>query len=1080
MKPSLSLTILKVVVFSVLIICSANIGSFAQTGATCNDAIPDNMVSAPVTPSPHATNLTDMWCSFVATGTDAQITMGGAKYSDVANSHIHSITLYEGVCSNLTVKAQDELPFIDDAEELSVDASDLVVGNTYYVRARREADAATCPNCASSGSPSANFNLGVQKVDVMETLDFHLGNSSFDETPSTNHTYWTNKGQIMDTDGNPRRDIKLYTRGSIPNAYVMDDKVAFVFTEIGNPTATHHRVDMTLVGADPTRVFKAEKTGGRLNHYKPHVPNGIRKMEGFRDVVSNRVYPNIDMRLSSNPKGMKFRFTTQPGGDPDDIVLQFDGADLVVVTADGGLKLVTSSGDIEFEAGHAFSINPSGNVVPMPWQAKFIQVSANTVKFDVRQYPSFMPLVIQVDRGHQASAGTAANGNLEHSTYLGGDGAVGTGDDVGMDVRHDDFGNVYVTGYTAGSNFPGVTGASFQSTFNGYYDIFITKFLPTGALKWSTYYGGSTDMDTVGDDRAASLLVSRDGSIYVAGGTFSNDFPIVNNSPDNPYLQTKLQRGGASSGVIVRLDTDGQSIWSTYFGGNTDVNISKITEDTQDNLIICGRVAGQTSQFFPVESYIPSAIQCGVPNDRGFPLCDPSGVAYYNPDISGGFAMDAFIAKFNAQRELVYSTTFGGTDDDEILDLIVDESDNSYYVTGHTSSNIAGDNNTVSPCDVPTNGGFPLCDLGGGAYYQDQYPGSASNRKAFIAKFSSNNELLWNTYFGSNQRVYGNHLALTSDGDLYLVGRVNTAASTPLPDQFCDVPTNGGFPLCDLGGNAYFRDNDGLNVAVDNYIAKFSPSKQLVWSTFLGGSTDEITFNLPWTRDHGQINIDADGGGNIFIVGTTESDDIVTENPGGFYYEPTNIGTGGTRDAYLASFNSSGEVVWATHFGGAGSSFGTGTDVGHGITVDQLNQKVYITGATNSSTFEQVCPSDPNAYCASGINEPGTGKFDAYLARFSVGYIVGLDDSQSGLSQELQLYPNPGSSEVVVAFKLKQRTDVFVKTYNALGQLTTSVSLPNQIGSVAHTINIGDLPIGVYFVQVDLGSMTINKKLVKL
>src|SRR5262249_7783999 len=73
---------------------------------------------------------------------------------------------------------------------------------------------------------------------------------------------------------------------------------------------------------------------------------------------------------------------------------------------------------------------------------------------------------------------------LVYATYLGGDGS-----DRAQGIAVDASGSVYVTGYTASSDFP--TENPFMDTNSGTIDVFVSKFRPQGtALVYSTYLGG--------------------------------------------------------------------------------------------------------------------------------------------------------------------------------------------------------------------------------------------------------------------------------------------------------------------------------------------------------------------------------------------------------------------------------------------------------------------------------------------------------------------------------------------------------------------------------------------------------------
>jgi len=105
---------------------------------------------------------------------------------------------------------------------------------------------------------------------------------------------------------------------------------------------------------------------------------------------------------------------------------------------------------------------------------------------------------------------------LVYSTYLGG-----SGDEDGRGIAVDAGGNAYVTGDTTSGNFPTTNGA-FQVTYGGGGDAFVAKLNATGsALVYSTYLGGSAN------DPGTAIKVDGSGNAYVAGYTFSSDFPVT-------------------------------------------------------------------------------------------------------------------------------------------------------------------------------------------------------------------------------------------------------------------------------------------------------------------------------------------------------------------------------------------------------------------------------------------------------------------------------------------------------------------------------------------------------------------------
>lgn len=173
---------------------------------------------------------------------------------------------------------------------------------------------------------------------------------------------------------------------------------------------------------------------------------------------------------------------------------------------------------------------------------------------------------------------------LNYSTYLGG----GDGD-YGHGLAINGAGDVYVTGYTASSNFPTTTGA-YDETFNGVYDAFVSKLSPSGNgpndLLYSTYLGGSTYDGGVGVEwgrfdspgspggiRMNNIALGCNDMIYVHLGTNSKDFPTTPGAYDRTFNTGEGNlwwEDWYGDRAVVKLNPAGNGasdlLYSTYLG----------------------------------------------------------------------------------------------------------------------------------------------------------------------------------------------------------------------------------------------------------------------------------------------------------------------------------------------------------------------------------------------------------------------------------------------------------------------------------------------------------------------------------
>ena len=973
--------------------------SFAQTGATCNDAIPESANNT-CSFTNYTTSGLEMWFLWIATSTDAQITVVNQAAFGTNAPHAHNITMFDGTCGNLNQLEEDELPFLNPAAELTIDASNLIVGNTYYIRVNVLASAAVCTQGACPGIANASFALCIEDLDIFLPLDFNLNNFGFQEIPVNTNTYYSNDGQIVDINGNPRLDIKSYTIGANPALFITDNSLIHVFARIDTDITTIdtlHRVDMKLVGGNPAvRAFRTEKTKEHINYFLGHIPNGIVNKRGYSRIVCNSVYPNIDMQYYSNSNGFKYYFIVHPGGDPDQIVLKFEGASAVNVTPDGGLRVETSIGSMEFEAGHAYKINPAGNPVPMPWQAKFLKISANEVKFDIRKYPSNMPLIIQVDRGHATGAPLTHEGIRWSSFYGSIDPDRGTG--LYVDLSK----NQYLYGLTWSLNLPEVTGVV-QTNNAGNQDVFVVKFNELHELVWATFYGGSNN------ESPTRIFVDGTGNVFFIGGTSSSNFPLF-----NPGLPAFFQDSSFGlDGFIVVLNSQGDTkIWATHYETGNDIVI-----DGSGNIFIVG--FGGVNTVAPPGAYSQS---------------------------TGG---SGFISRFNSSFEQVWSTQFGGGFD-HINSVDLDNAGN-VYITGNTNASLAG----APLCDVPTNGGFPLCNPGGNAYYQNTYGGGVND--AFVAIFDSINSLIYSSYFGGSGNDQSNAIVVDPFGNIYIAGKTTGG---PAASTLCVVPATGEFPLCDPPNSTFFQGNAWGSS--DAFFAGFNGSKELLVSMFYGGPGDEEA-----------LDITTDDAGRVYFVGTTWSpDNFPVEIRGPFYNQ--NKGLGLEPDGFIVQFNANQQRVWASYLGISGGA------VINSVVVRDNNKVFfsgYVQGADDDFLVNIICSNAASHYCQQQMaSHPYS---DAVIAVHVVDNPVGIDEYSQGLTDnDLLIYPNPASGNINIQLNLEQKQNVMISVYNVIGELVYSEKHEKKSGIFTRQLDGSALSNGMYLILLQTGEKLITRKFI--
>ena len=177
---------------------------------------------------------------------------------------------------------------------------------------------------------------------------------------------------------------------------------------------------------------------------------------------------------------------------------------------------------------------------------------------------------------------------LINATYIGGsknDGisdsslCYNSGDEFRGEIIVDQNDDVIVASSTQSSNFPMVN--PFQSNIKGYQDAVIFKLSPDlERLLWSSYFGGD-DVET-----GNSVQSSKDGSIYVTGGTTSQTLKFPNG-------YQKDYMGGLSDGYIIKITGNKPSlIGGTFFGTPAYDQSFFVQLDSDKNVYIYGQSEG--------------------------------------------------------------------------------------------------------------------------------------------------------------------------------------------------------------------------------------------------------------------------------------------------------------------------------------------------------------------------------------------------------------------------------------------------------------------------------------------------------
>jgi hypothetical protein len=227
--------------------------------------------------------------------------------------------------------------------------------------------------------------------------------------------------------------------------------------------------------------------------------------------------------------------------------------------------------------------------------------------------------------------------------------------DQGFGVAVDAQDRIYVAGWTYSANLP-IKAAPASTAHWGSSDGFVASFDPTAvtpddSLVFSARMGGDRD------DRAQSVEVDGSGNVYVAGYTFSSNFPTVNAFQPKPGVKTANR-----DAFLIKYDSTVSTIlYSTYLGATGNDAPNDLCVDAYGGAYLVGSTS--SSAWFPMVSPFQS--------------------------LYGGGTLDGFIAKFDTRlagrKSLAYCSYLGGISTDEPFGLVL-APDRTLYAAGTTRS----------------------------------------------------------------------------------------------------------------------------------------------------------------------------------------------------------------------------------------------------------------------------------------------------------------------------------------------------------------------------------------------------------
>lgn len=480
---------------------------------------------------------------------------------------------------------------------------------------------------------------------------------------------------------------------------------------------------------------------------------------------------------------------------------------------------------------------------------------------------------------------------------------------------------------------------------------------------------------------------------------------------------------------------------------------------------------------------------------------------------------DIYLARYSPDGNLDWIRTGGGSLGDYAVALTTD---------GTSSVIIAGEIEGVNGPILFSESAITITAVGG--------------NDAFVAKYRLNGSLLWAKSEGgwNNEKALG----VTNDksGNIYVCGFFTdttifngvTIPGAGLHDTFLakyDDHGNfqwmqkGGGPgrdealstKCDAAGNIYvcgfFSDSAVFggtmyytvstinDFFVDAYVAKYSPNGTLLWFKQSGGDYDDVAWSIT-TDDSDKayvtgafnanasfdsIDLSSSGNSDVFVASFNGSGDVVWAVKAGgalidrakaIYSDGYNLYITGhfgdtaafgitsltavdNSDIFISCLNNSGDFLWSISVGGQKDSLETlGHESGDALAVDNSGN-VYATGALlNGGIFGS---DDYSPY----------SRTDMFIAKISQQN-VGLNEKHP--EEEFKIYPNPSKGDFTLELAKPAIKSSIVVT-NEIGQSTITKSIENKSFI---NFDISGESKGLYFIEIIVDEKIYHKKIISI
>lgn len=385
----------------------------------------------------------------------------------------------------------------------------------------------------------------------------------------------------------------------------------------------------------------------------------------------------------------------------------------------------------------------------------------------------------------------------------------------------------------------------------------LNAFSQAPNLQWQKTLGGSSD------EYSRSIIQNTDGKYLVAGYTYSYNGDVSGNHGD-------------ADGWVTKLSETGTIDWQKTYGGSGEDMIRRIRKTSDNGFIMTGRtnsINGDVTGFHggtwdcwvvKIDEFGTIVWQKtlgGSSVDQGYDIQQTSDNGYIltcgnnsnDGDMTSNHgSLDFWVVKLNAQGDIIWQKSLGGTDDD-LGSSIQETSDGGYIVAGNTNSN----NGDVTGNHGLTDFWVVKLNALGDITWQKTLGGSSNDAFQCIRQTSDDGYILCGYTFSNNGDVTGNH----GNFDVWIV-KLNAlgtitwqktlGGSNADQAKYIQQTDEGGFIVV---GNSKSTTGDVTQNQGDwdYWVVKLDELGNITWQKTLGGSSFDEADSIVKTADGGYI-----------------------------------------------------------------------------------------------------------------------------------------------------------------------------------------------------------------------------------